>query len=107
MRRYLWSAILLRAACDDRIPGLCKVDRDCTEILPNGFCLEGVCVFPEDGGSRDGGEDSGDDGGVFDAGGNGGEDAGADAAIDGGGPSITGDAGSDAGASDAGSGRWW
>lgn len=113
MRRILWIGILVFAACDDTIPGLCNVDGDCAGIEADAFCYKGVCVVPEDGGSGDGGVALGDDGGHVDAGGrNGGEDAGIDA-VDGGalidagtgddsgGSSSSGDAGFDGGPRDA------
>ncbi len=105
MKRMLWIAAILFAACDDSIPGLCKVDSDCVATGPGAVCYSGVCAILADAGAGDAAVSAGD-GGPPAGSADGGdaavpEDAGAgDAALAGdGGPSA--DAGSDAGAQDA------
>ncbi len=118
--KRLQLVILLLSACDDSIPGLCKVDSDCaTARFGRSVCSEGVCVAAE--GLSDGGEshhvDSGiQDGGVQDAesddgsspfssdGGGAGDAGPQDAALSDGGPpdAGAGDAGGGGGLGDAG-----
>ncbi len=91
MRRELWSVAILFAACNDKIPGLCNVDGDCSTGT---VCYQGVCFAPEDAGVSDGAVLA-DDGGGTDAGQQ-------DAVGDGGGAPVAQDAGpEDVGASGA------
>jgi hypothetical protein len=99
-------ALVMLGACDEKIPGTCSDDEECTT---EAWCYKGICVwFDPDGGDlvRDdagdaepnlGGADAGTDAGL-DAGPNlGGADAGTDAGLDAG-PNLGGaDAGTDAG----------
>lgn len=66
MRRVLFPAVLALWACDDTIPGLCKVDSDCSEIHRS-YCYNGVCLVEEDD-AGDGGDESPGDAGSADAG---------------------------------------
>jgi hypothetical protein len=65
VKRFVLVSVCLLSACDDSIPGLCKVDSDCAEYAAGGprYCYLGVCVVGDD----DGGVPDAD-GGVNDAG---------------------------------------
>jgi hypothetical protein len=92
VKRFMLVGVCLLSACDDTIPGLCKVDSDCTVYAAGGsrYCYMGVCVVADD------------DGGIPDADG-GVNDAGAqDAEVGDRGPTVGGDGGlGDARAADA------
>jgi hypothetical protein len=113
VKRFILAGVCLLSACDDTIPGLCKVDSDCDQYAAGGprYCYLGVCVIAEEDGGIPDADGGGNDAGVQDAevadsgrpvGGDGGHgDAGAaDASAPDGGPA---DVGADGGLHDAGS----
>jgi hypothetical protein len=66
VRRIIAIALLPFSACDDTIPGLCKVDSDC-QFGTSSICYEGVCMIADEDGGEAGGESQAD-GSVGDAG---------------------------------------